>query len=69
MRCLTKTLMLVCAGLSLSSCAHVRPPSDSYCELYSPVVVQKGDGAISASSGVKKRLLANELTFRKLCPK
>jgi hypothetical protein len=66
MRCQMKRLTLVCATLSLSSCAHA-PPTDSFCQVYSPVVVQKGDGAITATSGVKKRLLANELTYRDQC--
>lgn len=69
MRCLIKMSTMVCAALSLSSCAHVPPPADSFCQVYNPVVVQKGDGAITATSAVKKRILANELTFRKVCPK
>lgn len=40
---------------------------DSFCQVYNEVVVQKGDGQIVASPGVKKRLLANELTYRQLC--
>jgi hypothetical protein len=59
--------MLVCAGLSLSSCAQ-SPPLDSYCLIYNPVVVQKGDGAITAKPAVKKRILANELNYGQ-CPK
>jgi hypothetical protein len=31
------------------------------------VVVTKGDGKIVASEGVKRRLLANELTYRSQC--
>jgi hypothetical protein len=31
------------------------------------VVIAKGDGAITATSGVKKRLLANELTYQDQC--
>jgi hypothetical protein len=67
MECLIKRSMLVCAALSLTSCAHVSPPTDSFCQIYNRVVVQKGDGAITASSGVKKRILANELTYRSQC--
>lgn len=67
MRCPIPRLMLVCVGLSLASCAHVQPPTDSFCQIYNPVVVQKGDGAIVATSGVKKRILANELTYRDQC--
>ena len=67
MRCLMKRSMLVCAALSLSSCATKPMPVDSYCQVYNPVVVQKGDGAITAPSAVKKRILANELTYRDQC--
>jgi len=67
MRCLMRRLTLVCAILSLSSCAHTSPPTDSFCQIYNRVVIAKGDGAIAATSGVKKRLLANELTYRDQC--
>jgi hypothetical protein len=67
MQCHLKRLMLVCATLSLSSCAHAPPPTDSFCQIYNRVVVQKGDGAITATAGVKKRILANELTYRDQC--
>jgi len=66
MRCLMRRSMLVCAALSLSSCAHL-PPTDSFCQVYNKVVIAKGDGAITATSGVKKRLLANELTYQDQC--
>jgi hypothetical protein len=67
MRCLLKRSMLVCAALSLSSCAHAPPPVDSFCQIYNRVVVAKGDGAIAATPDVKKRILANELTYRDQC--
>jgi hypothetical protein len=67
MQCLMRRLTLVCATLSLSSCAHAPPPTDSFCQIYNRVVVQKGDGAITATSGVKKRIYANELTYRDQC--
>lgn len=54
-------------ALSLSSCAHAPPPTDSFCQIYNKVVIAKGDGAITATSGVKKRILANELTYRDQC--
>ena len=57
--------MLVCAILSLGSCTRLT--ADSYCQVYTPIVVSKGDGNIVASSGVKKRILANELTYRDQC--
>lgn len=66
MRCLMQRSMLVCATLSLSSCAH-SPPTDSFCQVYNRVVIAKGDGAITATSGAKKRILANELTYRDQC--
>lgn len=74
MRCLIKMLILVCAGLSLSGCAGLPNPFvtpamvvDSFCEVYNKVVVAKGDGAITAPLAVKKRILANELTYRDQC--
>jgi hypothetical protein len=65
MRCPKQMLMLACVALSLNRCATL--PIDSYCQVYQPVVVAKGDGNIVASSGVKRRMLANELTFRDQC--
>ena len=62
-----RKLMTVCAALSLSSCVHAPPPTDSFCRVYSPVVVAKGEGAISAAPSVKRRILANELTYRDQC--
>lgn len=68
MRCPMKMLMLGFATLSLSSCAtRGAPPTDSFCQIYNRVVVQKGDGAITATSSVKKRILANELTYKSQC--
>lgn len=66
MQCLMTRLTLVCAALSLSSCAHA-PSTDSFCQIYNPVVVAKGEGSIAAASVVKKRILANELTYRDQC--
>jgi hypothetical protein len=63
----TKRWMTLCATLSLSSCAHAPPPVDSFCQIYNRVIVAKGDGAITATAGVKRRLLANELTYRDQC--
>lgn len=57
--------MLVLLVLSPSSCQMI---TDSFCQVYSPVIVAKGDGTIVASQGVKRRLLANELTYRSQCP-
>lgn len=66
MRCLMRMLMLVFVGLSLSSCATASVV-DSFCRVYNPIVVKKGDGAITAKSDVKKRILANELTYKDQC--
>ena len=63
----TKRWMTLCAALSLSSCVHAPPPVDSFCQIYNRVVVAKGEGAIAASPAVKKRILANELTYRDQC--
>ena len=60
--------MTLCAGLSLSSCATPKV-TDSFCTVYEPVVVAKGDGAITATPGAKRRILGNEMNYRGLCPK
>lgn len=67
MPCLMRRLMMAFATLSLNSCAHA--PVDSFCQVYTRVIVAKGDGSITATSGVKRRLLANELTYRDQCTK
>lgn len=60
--------MLMLAFVALNPPTSCTPQEiDSYCQLYNQVVVQKGDGTITASNGVKRRLLANELTYRELC--
>lgn len=66
MRLATPMLMLSFAALSPNSCTPQQ--IDSFCQVYNKVIVQKGDGTITASPGVKKRLLANELTYRSQCP-
>jgi hypothetical protein len=40
---------------------------DSFCQVYNQVVVNRGDGTITATSGVKRRLLANEKNDREFC--
>jgi hypothetical protein len=67
MRCLMRRSMLVCATLSLSSCAHQPLAIDGYCERYNKVIQEKGDGNIIAKPGPKRRILANELTYRDQC--
>lgn len=57
-----------CVGLIVMKCFTGEPaPVDSFCLLYEPVITAKGDGAITASLGVKKRLLINERKYRKFC--
>lgn len=68
MRLATKMSMLSLLVLSLSSCQTVSV-DDSFCLVYNKVIVAKGDGAITASQGVKRRLLANELTYNDQCQK
>lgn len=67
MRCLNRMLTLAFVGLSLSNCAS-QSVTDSFCQVYNPIVVEKGDGAIAAKLTVKKRILANDLTYRSQCP-
>ena len=67
MRLAMLRLTMLCVGLSLSSCTPEQ--IDSFCILYNQVIVQKGDGKITAPPEVKKRLLANELLYREQCPK
>lgn len=41
---------------------------DSFCTLYTRVVIKKGDEQIQAPLDVKKRLLVNEKLYKKACP-
>ena len=59
---------MICVGVLVAYCFAATPTvSDSFCQVYQQVVAAKGGGMISAAPGVKRRLLANELTYRKLC--
>lgn len=61
---------MICFGLLIMFCDVPQPAvTDSFCAVYQPVVQEKGDGTIAGTKGAKRRLLANELTYRKLCPK
>lgn len=60
-------LSLLLALASTAGCAHAPVVINSYCQVYNPVVIAKGDGAISAPLVVKRRILANELTYRQEC--
>ena len=71
MRWTIRLLMLGLVSLSLSNCAtnpFAPPITDSFCQVYNKVVIAKGDGAIMAKTEVKKRILANELTYKDQCP-
>lgn len=63
--------MLICGVLSpllLASCAtHGQVIPDSYCQVYEPIIQKKGDGQITATPGVKRRLLYNEQMYRNEC--
>ncbi len=71
MQCRTKKWTPLLCLLSLPivaphQCQHTQA-IDSYCSIYSKVIRGKGEGSITAKSEVKKRILANEVTFRDLC--
>jgi hypothetical protein len=66
MKRLTPLLCLLSLPILPQQCQHMQAV-DSYCSVYSKVVRGKGDGTIAANSEVKKRILANEITFRDLC--
>ena len=57
--------------MSMTSCtdlSRVSPlASDSYCQSYQKIIREKGDGKMVASPGVKRRVAANEITYRCLC--
>lgn len=59
----------ICFGIFVMVCEPMGAamPIDSFCSLYRPVIVAKGDGSLQATSGVKRRLLANEQLYRKVC--
>jgi hypothetical protein len=65
MRLLTTMSTVSFLALNPGSCTPEQ--IDSYCQVYHQVVVNKGDGSIVATPGVKRRLLANEKTYRDFC--
>lgn len=65
MRSAMLTLTLSFAALSPNSCTPEQV--DSFCQLYTRVIVEKGDGSIAAPTSVKRRLLANELLYKQQC--
>ena len=65
MRSLPMLSILLLGTLNPSSCTPEQV--DSFCQLYEKVIVEKGDGRIIASEGVKKRLLLNETFYVQNC--
>jgi hypothetical protein len=65
MQCRPLMLILPLLALNPSSCTPEE--IDSFCQVYQRVVLEKGDGKIVASDGVKRRLLANELFYKEQC--
>lgn len=60
---------MTCFGFVFIMWCGVATPIDSFCQTYQQVVQAAGDGTITASPGVKRRLLANELLYRQQCTK
>jgi hypothetical protein len=58
--------LLLAASANLEQCTPEQV--DSFCTLYTKVIVNKGDGQIQAPAAVKRRLLVNEKLFRSVCP-
>ena len=59
---------MMCFGILISYCLTVNQ-IDSFCQVYQPVVQARGDGTIMATPDAKRRILANELIYRKVCKK
>ena len=61
--------LLLLSQVDLTQCSEAdrRLVADSYCSTYIKIIRDRGDGKIVATSEVKKRILANETTFRELC--
>lgn len=64
----TLRLMGLCAILSLSSCTGTRAV-DSYCALYRPLIVKKGDAAplTKLPWEQKATILGNEQIYHQTC--
>lgn len=60
-------MMLSMLSLALLSSCTTAGPVDSFCQVYSKVIAQKGT-KITAPLDVKQRLLANEKFYREQCP-
>lgn len=60
--------ILLVAAVNPEKCDLTPEQVDSYCKLYTRVVVKNGDEQIKAPLDVKKRLLVNEKLYRSVCP-
>lgn len=62
--------MLALSILLLANPEQCTPEQiDSFCTLYTRVVINQGDEQIKAPLSVKKRLLENETLFHRVCLK
>lgn len=72
MRCLrtkwTRVLPILLLPLLAAPSSCTPEQVDSFCQLYTKVVVAKGDEQIKAPLAVKKRLLVNEQLYHAVCP-
>lgn len=60
-------LMLTLSFVALSPNSCTPEQIDSFCQLYTKIIVEKGDASITAPASVKRRLLANELLYKQQC--
>lgn len=59
---------MICVGVVVVYCFTAQAvPVDSFCQVYQQVVQAKGDAAIAAPLAVKRRILANEQIYAKVC--
>lgn len=69
MRCpnLKSTMPFMALSLLLAPSGCKQEQLDSFCQLYTKVIVEQGDASIKAPIGMKRRLLANELLYKAEC--
>lgn len=51
----------------ISSCSNLKTVTSDFCSRYQEIILEKGDANITASSGVKKRIAANEIQYDCQC--
>lgn len=65
---LFKTLTISLSLMCLTTCARSNQKvSDSFCEVYKPLIQEKGDSNIRAPKAVLDRMATNEKTYRAFC--